>query len=125
MALQDDIREDLRIEVFEAFGKTITFIKESTPIYNEWGDKEDATHANTNILSAPYDIFWDRRSQQPFGSLKDGEMALAVPWDTVVAKEDIFLIESDYWKVTSVSPNWLPDNVVTILVLERDREYTP
>ena len=123
MAIQDEIRDDLQTEVFNEFGKTVTLINRSTPIYNEWGDIEDYTDSSSSVVTVPYDIFWDRKSAQPFGELKEGEMALAVPWTSEVNKNDTFLIEGDYWKTVSVNKNWLPDNVVTILVLARDPDF--
>lgn len=113
----------MQTEVFGEFGKTITLINRTTPIYNTWGDVEDYLDTSTSVVSVPYDIFWDRKSPQPFGELKDGEMALAVPYTVSVEKEDIFLIEDEYFKTTSVNKNWLPDNVVTILVLTRAHNY--
>ena len=123
MAIQDEIREDLQAEVFDEFGKTVTLINRSTPIYNDWGDLEDGTDTSSSVVTVPYDIFWDRKSPQPFGELKDGEMAIAVPWNVTVNKGDVFVIEGDNWKTTSVNPNWLPDNVVTILVLTRFHDF--
>lgn len=123
MTLQNEIRADLQTEVFDAFGKTITLINRNTPIYNTWGDVEDYDDSSSSVICVPYDIFWDRKSSNPFGELKEGEMALAVPYTVTVNKEDIFQIESDYWKVVSVNKNWLPDNVVTILVLTREDNF--
>lgn len=123
MAIQDEIRADLETEVFNEFGKTVTLINRTTPIYNTWGDVEDYADDSASITAVPYDIFWDRKSPQPFGELKEGDMAMAVPYNTTVNKDDIFLIESEYFRVTSINKNWLPDNVVTILLLSRAHDY--
>lgn len=119
MTLQEEIRTDLQVEVFDVFGKTVTFINKSTPIYNSWGEIESYTNTQSTVVVVPYDILWDKRSQQPFGQLSESEMAMAVPYTLTVKKDDQFLIEGDYFKVNEVNKNWLPDNVVTILKLSR------
>ena len=119
MALQDEIRTDLQAEVFDAFGKTVTFISKSTPIYNSWGELESNTETSTSIIAVPYDILWDRKSTQVFGQLKEGEMAMAVKYDQIVNKDDEFTIDSDNFKVVEINKNYLPENVVTILRLAR------
>jgi len=119
MALQDDVRLDLLTEVFEAFGKTVSFISKSTPIYNSWGEIESQTETTTSIVTVPYDILWDRKSTQVFGQLKEGEMAMAVKYDQTVSKDDEFVIDNDHFKVVEINKNYLPENVVTILRLAR------
>lgn len=121
MAIQDEIRTDLENEVFSEFGKTVTFIKLSTPTYNSRGEVESSTETQSSITIVPYDIIHDRRNRQPFGDLKEGEMAAAVRYTDDVAKDDKFIIESENWKVIEVSKNYLPDNVVTIIRLARDQ----
>ena len=123
MALQDEIRADLEAEVFGEFGKTVTLIKRSTPIYNTRGEEISGTDTQTSITVVPYDIIDDRRDRQPFGDIKDGEMAAAVRYTDTVNKDDKLIIESETWKVIEVSKNYLPDNVVTIIRLARD-QYT-
>jgi len=119
MALQDDVRADLASEVFDAFGKTVTFISKSTPIYNSWGEIERNTDTSSSIIVVPYDILWDRKSTQVFGQLKEGEMAMAVKYDQTVNKDDTFVVDGDTFKVSEISKNYLPENVVTILKLAR------
>lgn len=117
MALQDEIREDLQQEVFGEFGKTVTFIKRSSPIYNSRGDLESWTEMESSIVVVPYNIIEDRNSPQPFGELQEGEMDLAVKYDQSVEKEDRFTIENITYKVVEINKNYLPGNVVTILRL--------
>jgi hypothetical protein len=123
MSLQDEVRSDLATEVFEAFGKTVTFINKSTPIYNTWGEIEGNTETSSSIIVVPYDILWDRKSPQKFGELKEGEMAVAVKYDQTVVKGDVFEIDSDRFTVVEVNKNYLPDNVVTILRLAREENF--
>lgn len=122
MALQDEVRADLLSEVFDSFGKTVTFINKSTPIYNSWGEIESETETSSSIVVVPYDILWDRKSPQKFGELKEGEMAVAVKYDQTVVKGDVFVIDSDRFKVVEINKNYLPENVVTILRIARE-EY--
>jgi hypothetical protein len=122
MGLQEEIRTDLATEVFDAFGKTVSFINKSTPIYNTWGEIEGWTETTSQIVVVPYDILWDRKSPQKFGELKEGEMSMAVKYDQTVAKGDVFILDSDRFTVVEVNKNYLPDNVVTILRLARE-EY--
>lgn len=125
MGLQEEIRADLEAEVFGAFGKTVRLINKTTPIYNTWGEIEntsDLTSTNntiSSIVAVPYDILWDRKSVQAFGTLKEGEMAMAVKYDQVVNKGDVLTIDSDNFAVVEINKNYLPDNVVTILKLAR------
>jgi hypothetical protein len=122
MALQDELRNDLDVEVFNELGKTVTFIKQNTPILNDWGEIEGYNSTSSSIVVVPYDIMWDRKSPQPFGELKEGDMNIAVRYDQSVEKNDIFIIEGDRFKVIEVTKNFLPDNVVTIVRVARE-EY--
>lgn len=124
MGLQEEIRADLETEVFGAFGKTVTFIKKSTPIYNDWGEIESYTETSSSIIAVPYDITYDRKAIQRFGSLKEGEMSMAVKYDQVVDKGDLIEIESERFAVVDIMKNYLPDNVVTILRLAREEYVT-
>ncbi len=124
MTLQSEIRDDLEAEVFGAFGKTVTFINKTTPIYNTWGELEDWTETSTSIVVVPYDITWDRKATQKFGSLKEGEMSVAVKYDQTIAKNDVFVIEEERFSVVDIMKNYLPDNVVTIVKLAREEYVT-
>lgn len=121
MALQDEIRNDLEAEVFNEFGKTVTLVTYSSQNENAWGEIDGATEVQTSIIAVPYDIIDDRKSSEPFGQLKAGDMALAVPYTVSIAKGDQLIIESERWEVVEVSKNYLPNNVVTICQLRRTR----
>jgi hypothetical protein len=46
-------------------------------------------------------------------------MAAAVPYTVTVDIGDVFTIESQDWIVKQVEKNYLPDNVVTIVLLSK------
>jgi hypothetical protein len=124
MSLQDEIRADLQAEVFGEFGKTVQKVVNTAPVKNDWGEIESYTETTTNIVVVPYDIIQDRRNPQPFGELKEGDMAVAVPYDTPINKSDILIIDSLRYKISEISKNFLPDNVVTILRVSQQEIVT-
>ena len=115
MAIQDEIRDDLDNEVFGEFGKTVTLTSFSNPTYNVRGELEGSTETESSIVVVPYNIIETRTSQNPFGDLQEGDMDVALRYDQVIAKGDVLTMESEDYKVINIEPNWLPDNVVTIV----------
>lgn len=121
MSEQDDIRADLDVELFAYIGKPVTFIKKSLPIYNTRGETESITNTTSTVTIVPYNITQYELTQQPFGNLPEGTMFAAVRYDVNVALEDQFTIEGENWRVIRVEPNYLPDNVATIVALVRNQ----
>lgn len=119
MTYQERIRTKLQKKIFDTISKTVTLIKKTSPIYNTRGEIESYTSVQSTIKIVPYDITQEENSNEPFGTLSTGNFEAAVPYDTVVDKDDIILMESVNYKVTQVRKNYLPDNVVTIIRLEK------
>jgi len=120
MTIQDDVREDLQEEVFSEIGKTVTLINRSAPIYNDRGEIDSFTETSTSITAVPYNIVNDREDQQPFGTILQGEMDMAVPYTVTINIDDTVVIETVNYKVKEKAENYLPDNVVTIVRLTKD-----
>lgn len=119
MTLQDEIRQEIQQEIFDEFGKTVSLIKQSSPQHNSRGELEGYTEVVSSIVSVPYNIIWDRKSTQPFGELKEGDMALLIPYTVTIAKDDLIEIESERFRVVEIAKHFAPDNVGTICQLRR------
>lgn len=116
---QDLVRQKLEAKVFNAFGKTVTLIKDSTPIYNNRGELEDSTEVESSIVTVPYNFMKGRLSYQPFGDLKEGESDMAVPYTVDIAVKDQIEMEGQRYKVVNLEENPLPDNTVTIIRISK------
>ena len=119
MSLQQEIREDLDVEVFQEFGKSVTLIRQGEPTLNERGEIESTQDTRSNITAVPYNIIETRGSSQPFGELQEGDLDMAVRYDQSIDVGDKVIIEGVTYKVREVSKNFLPENVVTIVRLTR------
>jgi len=121
MATDDpfDIRSDLEEEVFSVFGKTITRSYQGTPVYNVRGELENADASTEDIVAVPYNIIEDRRTQNPFGNLSEGDLDMALRYDQAIELTDEFIIEGVTYKVLDINKNYLPGNVVTIVRLTK------
>ena len=115
IGLQEEIRDDLDIEVFGEFGKVVTRTVKGSPVYNSRGEIEDYTSAATSITVVPYNITQSRESQQRFGDLQEGDMDVAIRYDQEMNIGDYMTIEGINYVVKNYDPNFLPDNVVTII----------
>ena len=122
MAIQDEIRDDLDIEVFGEIGKVITLISQSAPTYNSRGEEEDVVATSTQITAVPYNITQDRQTFEEIGNINEGEMFVAVRYDQVIAVNDQMTIESENWFVKDIEKNYLPDNVVTIVRIAKTQD---
>jgi hypothetical protein len=119
MSLQDEIRQDLAIEVFNEFGKSVQLVRKGSITYNARGEEEDSVNTTTTITAVPYNIIESRQSYQPFGEMNAGDLDMAVPWDRDIRVKDLVIIDGVTYEVKEVSKNFLPDNVVTIVRLAR------
>lgn len=122
MADQDDIRDDLDTEVFEVFGKEVTLNSLSSPTYNTRGEMEDVASVASTITIVPYNIIDSRQSYESFGNIEEGEMDAAIRYNIVVNIDDELVFEGDTWLIKDISPNYLPDNVVTIVRITRKHD---
>jgi 1-aminocyclopropane-1-carboxylate deaminase/D-cysteine desulfhydrase-like pyridoxal-dependent ACC family enzyme len=120
MAEYDDIRTDLDNFVFTPYGKVVTFISKSSPIYNTRGELENITNTSSSATIVPYNIAFNRQSHQTFGDLKEGDMDAALRYSVSVEIDDVFTIDSVNWRVKLIEKNYLPENVVTIVRLTKD-----
>lgn len=116
---QSKVREKLQLKIFSQIGKTVTFKKKSSPIYNTRGDLEGYTETNTEITIVPYNIIDKNRSYQEFGELLEGEFDAAVPYSENISEGDLIEMEGEDWKIQRIDKNYLPGNVVTIIRLTR------
>jgi len=119
MTKQDLIREKLDKKVFQVLGKVVTFKKKSSPTYNTRGEEEGVTYTTSSVTIVPYNIVAGREVFNSFGNFQEGDMAAAVPYTVTVDIGDVFTIESVDWIVKQVEKNYLPDNVVTIVLLSK------
>ena len=112
---QDQIRDKLEKRLFSLYGKSVTLINKTSPIYNSRGEIDSDTSNGVSILIVPYNIVNRRQSHEAFGKLEEGETDAAVPYDTVIDVDDTLDMEGDTWIVKQIEENYLPGNVVTII----------
>ncbi len=120
MAIQDDIRTDLQTEVFDEIGKTVTLKNKSTPVYNDRGEIINYDVSSTDIVIVPYNITDKEQEFVEQGNNKGGEMEAAVPYDITFSIDDIIVMDGVNWLIKRIEPNYLPDNVVTIVRIVRE-----
>lgn len=113
------VREDLDTELFDVIGKSVTFIKLTTPVYNTRGEEESNTQTSSTVTIVPFTINHKTLNQQAFGNLPEGSMMAAVRYDLNVDINDLFTIEGEDWVVHGLEKNYLDQNVITIIALVR------
>jgi hypothetical protein len=121
MARQDSIRSKLAAKIFNTttgIGKTVTLKSIVPGTYNTRGELETSTVNSSSIVIVPYDQV-TTRSIERLGELGVGELEAAVPYTVTIAINDKITMEGSDWLVIAVLPNWLPDNVVTIVRLRK------
>src|SRR6056297_3583073 len=112
---QELVRNKLQTKVFDVIGKTVTLKRKDSPTYNTRGEEEDTTYTESSITIVPYNIMFNRQSYDPFGTSDAGDMDFAVPYTVSVIIDDVLVIEGEDWRVIEISPNYLPDNAVSII----------
>lgn len=117
----EEIRTDLDNFVFIPYGKTVTFIKKTSPIYNTRGELQQVSSTNSSATIVPYNIAYKRESHQAFGNLQEGDMDAAVRYSLDVDINDGFTIDGTTYLVKQIEKNYLPENVVTIVRLSKDQ----
>lgn len=113
------VREDLDVELFDTIGKSVTFIKQSSLVYNTRGEIENQTQTSSTVTIVPFTINHKTLNQTAFGDLPEGTMMAAVRYDLNVDINDLFTIESENWEVHGLEKNYLDQNVITIVALVR------
>jgi hypothetical protein len=117
MTEYEDMRTDLQVEVFDVVGKTVTLKSRALPTYNSRGEEESITYSESSITIVPYNLIDNRQSYQQFSNMEEGESLAAIPYDVTVAVDDIIEMEGYEWNIKQIEPNYLPENVVTIVRL--------
>lgn len=117
----EQIRAKLQNKLFSVYGKNVILKNPDTPTLNSRGEVESTTYTTyPDIKVVPYDIVSDKHTLESFGELQEGEMDIAVPYDTPVQDDSIFVIESVEYKVIRIGRNWLPENVVFIVRVSKE-----
>jgi hypothetical protein len=115
MVSDDSIRTKLANKIFTPYGKSVTLKSPSLPTYNTRGELESQTLTSSTITVVPYNIIGNRRSYEPFGELKSGDLEIAVPYNVTIDVDYLITMDGSDYKVVQVEKNYLPDNVVTIV----------
>lgn len=116
---QTRFRTKLQSKLFNRIGKSVTFKSRSSVSYNDRNEADSESWSTSTITIVPYSIIAKEQNYQPFGNLEAGELDAAVLYTVTVAIDDIMTIESVDYRVKRIEPNWLPDNVVTIVRLAK------
>lgn len=119
MATVEQIRTSIETKVFDNYGKTVTLKTQGTPTYNERGEilADDFTSSSISIVA--YDIFLGEESMEPWGDLETGVMQVVMKYTDSVSVGDYLEIDGQDWEVKQEVPHWLPDNLVTIVRIEK------
>lgn len=119
---QELIRNKLQQKLFSdkaGLANTAKLIKKTSPIYNDRGEEEDFTAAETEVKIIPYNLMYHRQSYQSFGELNEGEFDAALPYDVLIEKGDRVELNSEVYFVINIEQNLLPGNVVNIARFSR------
>lgn len=97
MGLLESVRNKLEAQVFNKLGSTATLVTYSSPTYDKWGDLQTASSASSDITIVPYNLFAQRISYQPFGTMEEGDSDNVVPYDTTInVKDKVTLLGTEY-----------------------------
>ena len=122
MAKQDSIRTKLENKVFSVYGKIVTFISKVSPTYDIRGDiVAYGTDSTSETAIVPYNIISNSQTYEAFGALNSGDMDAAVRYSLSIKLDDIFVIDSTRYLIKNIQPNYLPDNVVSIVRLVKEQ----
>lgn len=102
MGVVENIRNQLQVKVFNRIGSTITLSVKSSPVYNEYGDEEDATYTDSSEISVPYNLIDPMQTNNPFGKLNEGEMDLALPYSAAFSVGDRITLNSKVYEIKQV-----------------------
>jgi hypothetical protein len=122
MAKQDSIRAKLENKVFNVIGKKVTFISKVSPTYDVRGEiTAYGTDSTSETEIVPYNIISDSQTYEAFGAVNTGDMDAAVRYSLSIKLDDIFVIDSTRYLIKNIQPNYLPDNVVSIVRLVKEQ----
>lgn len=116
---QELFRQKLQTKMFDVIGKTVTLKSKDSPTYNTRGDELDTTYTESSVVIVPYNIVFNIQSYEIFGTLNSGELDYAISYTETVKVDDLVLIEGSDWRIKQIEPNYLPDNIVTIVRLTK------
>jgi hypothetical protein len=114
MVTAAQVRQRLQDKLFSQYGKTATLRTRGTPTYNERGDITTDSISTSSITVVPYDVT-SRKEYERFSEFRPGEVAMAVPYTVSLTPGDEIVLESVTYDIKEVIPNYLVDNVVSII----------
>jgi hypothetical protein len=116
------IRTKLENKVFTPYGLTVILISKTAPTTDIRGDiVAYGTDTTSSTKIVPYNIISGRETYEAFGTLKEGDMDAAVRYSDTININDKFVINSVNYLIKEIAPNYLPDNVVTIVRLTKEQ----
>ncbi len=115
----ESVRNKLDVKVFGKFGKSVTFISKSSPVYNVWGDEESVTNTETSLIIVPYNLMSKRQSYEKFGQMNEGDFDAAVRYDTTIAVDNELVFNGVNYKVKEIGEEYLKELVVIIIRLTK------
>ena len=119
VSYQEKVRSKLETKVFARLGKTVTLIKQSSPLYDNRGELSGFSAQTSNITVVPYNITNKSLEYEQFGNIQSGDMFIAVPYTVALGINDVLVLDSVSWQVKEIQENLLPGNVVTIARIAR------
>lgn len=115
MVTASQVRSRLQAKLFGKYGKSVTLRSRGTPTYNERGDETSGDITTSTITIVPYDTTEQGRNYEGFSTHNTGDVSMVVPYTVTVNQGDEIVMESITYEVKEVVPNYLVDNVVTII----------
>lgn len=120
VTLQEKVRNKLQSKIFDKIGKSVALKTLSTATaYDERGDLTGAAYTTSTITAVPYDITKDDHLNQVWGPFTGGSLFMAVPYSVNILLNDILTVDDYDYRVDKIKEADLPDNVVTILMLNK------
>lgn len=101
--------------VFEELGKTVTFKKKSSPIYNSWGEEESATFTDVEVVVVPLNVLAKSNFYSPFGDLEPNEQDLYVLPSSNVSVDDELTFDEGLFVVKNKESYQFPEAVLDLI----------
>ena len=125
MGISTTIRSKLQSQVFARLGTTVSITPFSSSSTDKWGDATITYGSASNATGVPYNYAKDILGYFPFGDLQDGQLDMALPYDTTITRDDKVTYDSKDYKVIELEHFVIAGDVVAKIVrLQEDFSST-
>lgn len=120
MTIAQELRDQLQADIFDVYGTEVTFIKKSSPIYNNRGEIISNTTTSSTVKIVPFNMFLQNNIANPWGETNEGSIYAVVPHSVSVALEDQILMNDKTLVIKEVVSSHLVENVAWVIELVED-----